>query len=299
MNKIHLGIVAVILMLGLTVVGHAQILSVTNGLTLQLKADGTLFSDQAGTTPVSDGSTVGKWINAVSGISGSDPNASDTGFVQPTFHTGVLNGHPVVRFDGTNDFLATSAVLSSFFGASAWTTFAVFQARSITNSPIPDSGYENAAIWMDNAGNEGMVLKMSGSTPKVMSYAGAVASQTFALNQFTFAVDSFGGGKVSIQSAGAGSGTTGTVTSAAGASTVNSSFLVLGKNYQPAHYFFDGDVAEILMYDRTLTSLEMDSVTSYLDTKYALGLGTIPEPSTIALVCGAGLAFLGLRRRRA
>ena len=78
------------------------------------------------------------------------------------------------------------------------------------------------------------------------------------------------------------------------------SYLLRGPLIDPAdiepgtrkHY--NGDLAELIVYDRVLDATELGQVTDYLATKYA-----IPEPSSIVL---AGFALIGLlvgaRRRR-
>lgn len=58
--------------------------------------------------------------------------------------------------------------------------------------------------------------------------------------------------------------------------------------------FFEGDIAEILIYNRLLSQAEIDSVSNYLYNTHV-----IPEPSTYALF--AGLFLLGwvfIRRKR-
>lgn len=280
--------------LGASLVARAQTLSVTNGLTLQFKADGSVYADQAGTTAATDGSTVGLWKDAVGTLVGGDISQGDGSGLQPTFHTGAINGLPVVRFDGANDYLANSLGSTTFLGAANWTIFSVFLARSV--SATGPEGYNSQAVFMDSGQNWGMPVRSAAGTPTVMAYSYSGINppgQAFNTNQFTFAVARLGGGQISIQSAGEGSGTTGTVTSASGGATTGSGLRV-GKGQG----YLDGDVAELLFYNRNLTALEMDSVTSYLDTKYDLGLIPIPEPTTVALVCGAGLALVGLRLRR-
>jgi len=55
--------------------------------------------------------------------------------------------------------------------------------------------------------------------------------------------------------------------------------------------FFDGDMAEILIYNTALTSVERQDVTEYLVAKWS-----IPEPASIVLLAFGG--FVLYRRRR-
>ena len=82
---------------------------VAAGLGYQLDATqlSTLFQDSGGTTPVTAaGQSVGMWkvapANATNFVQATATN-------QPTYQTNVLNGKPVVRFDGSNDQLLFSA----------------------------------------------------------------------------------------------------------------------------------------------------------------------------------------------
>lgn len=65
----------------------------STGLKLWLKADAI--------TNLVDGNSVSNWPDS----SGKGYNAANAGALCPTFRTGVLNGKPVVRFDGIDDYL--------------------------------------------------------------------------------------------------------------------------------------------------------------------------------------------------
>jgi len=84
----------------------------TNISGLQLWLDGsdisTLFQDSAKTTPVtSDGDVVGAWADK----SGNSKDALQaTTANKPLYKTAIQNGKSLVRFDGTDDKLATASI---------------------------------------------------------------------------------------------------------------------------------------------------------------------------------------------
>ena len=77
-----------------------------SGLKLRLKADGVLWQDAARTTPATaDSAPVGCWDDA-SGVGNHFTQA--TAGNRPLLRTAIVNGHPVIRFDGSNDTLLTT-----------------------------------------------------------------------------------------------------------------------------------------------------------------------------------------------
>jgi hypothetical protein len=89
------------------------------GCKLWLAADGTLWQDSARTTPATaDGDPVGAWDDASGG--GNHATQATAGF-RPLLKTAIVNSKPVIRFDGTDDFLsaaiAADASVTAFFVA--------------------------------------------------------------------------------------------------------------------------------------------------------------------------------------
>ena len=79
---------------------------------------------------LSDGGAIGTWADQ-SG-NGRDFTQNTAG-AKPTYKTGILNGLPVVRFDGTTDYM-TGPALSQVVTTSAHTIFTVFVKNAAGNS---------------------------------------------------------------------------------------------------------------------------------------------------------------------
>lgn len=77
-------------------------------LKLWLRADEGIFQDAGCSTPAEHGDTVGCWNDQTAfGFHARQTLAGDT---KPLYQTAVLNGRPVLTFDGLDDFLATAAI---------------------------------------------------------------------------------------------------------------------------------------------------------------------------------------------
>lgn len=74
------------------------------------RAAGASFHYDARWLSLTDGTGVQTWTD----LSGSNNATQSTSANQPTFTTNIINGNPVVRFDGTNDFVsfATAAYVN-------------------------------------------------------------------------------------------------------------------------------------------------------------------------------------------
>lgn len=74
------------------------------------------------------------------------------------------------------------------------------------------------------------------------------------------------------------------------------------ETYAPYLWGYDGLIAEVIVYDRTLTAEEKNSVGSYLADKYGIQSSyvgsAVPEPSSIIALLGGLSGLLAIRRRR-
>ena len=78
-----------------------------------------------------------------------------------------------------------------------------------------------------------------------------------------------------------------------------SSPFVIGRQ-GPIPEYWQGDISEILVYNRALTNAEIVQNTQYLAAEFSVPGITTPEPGSVALLCAAGLTMGGalVRRRR-
>ena len=229
----------------------------TNGLQLWLKADAGI-SNQAG-------GGVCSWADASGHACAATQTTTGN---QPTLVTNAANAHPVVRFDGNNDYLCLPGVLSN---ASAGEIFAVVKA-DLTHGQgglwhwgtSPEYSYYPLANNLFIYEDFGVPVRQTvGTSPLALDQFRVynVASQT---NEWTVRLDG-----VALDRVG---------TSAVG--FVPNPLLGNSKppQSQAAANPFAGDVAEMLVFNRVLSEPERKTVGSYLNGRYAVA--TLPAPPT-------------------
>lgn len=234
------------------------VLSYTTGLTLWFKADSLVLND---------GDAVTTWPD----LSGNGYDASQsTAGEKPTYKTGILNGKPVVRFDG-GDYLNRDMTQLPMY---PHTIFIVFrESVTVTSAGVfvwkPAAGEDYARVdgfGADTVDNS-YYLVFFGSTPS--GYATFLG--TSGASPWGIYVNVIGGG-------------TGTAYLNGSAGTTDSSFTALdsvnGGGFLIGGRFFsgaisgtnrlNGDVAEILLYNTNLGSTDRQLVERYLGAKYGI-----------------------------
>jgi PKD repeat protein len=201
------------------------------GLVLWLSADAL--------PGLADGDPVSSWPD-LSGA-GSDATQPDAAR-RPTYRTGQVQGLPAVVFDATDDGMATSVDLGREV-----TVFLVYASRAAASGHVMNGGHR---------------LFMGPYVGRYRNYTGAYATgpavtagrwllQT--LRQSTSLAELFVDG----------------VFQASTTATADPTSLLLaaqGTYGRP----LDGSLAEVVVYDRTLSDAERQSVESWLRAKYAL-----------------------------
>ena len=217
---------------------------------------------------LADGATVSSWAD--SGPGGWTATQG-TASARPTFRTAVLNGKPVVRFDGVDDFLISSASTSH----TETTIFAVIKPTSTTGDRsirvASGSGGITSTIrdGKPRMGSQDLV-SLHTSTTTVSTTAFQVLTCSYSDSTNTVAFHRNG--------------------SADGSSTAVTASPTAGRTTQiaaePAGGYLVGDLAELVIYSRVLTSSERAEVHSYLQDKYAVTVsdyvGQTVAPTSIA-----------------
>lgn len=238
-----------------------------DGLVLWLKAD---FG------PELSGSNVINWGD----LSGNDNNASQSnGSSQPIFTPGSSGTNPSISFNGSSQFLQIPSLYSSF--SSGATGFLVAKPSSLSSG----------ATFFD-FGN--------GSTSNNLSLAQADGSGTMRLHVFSGSSDSsidgagaLEAGKIRLQEFvhdGAGSASLLTNSSEVGQGSINNIASIIrtgnfigqqtgGTNFLP------GEISELILFNRPLSSAEQAGVEAYLTHKYQL-LTIVPSSPIISVPTG-------------
>lgn len=208
---------------------------VSSGLVLWLDADdsGTLFTDAGCSTPVSDGNQIQCWKDK----STSANDASTSGAARPRWEDNEFNSKPVIRFDGTDDVVDFTSI------------------------------DDIRTVFIVNKSNTSSFQQILGHT----STRHFFTSNAVLIGPTTSSVD-LRTGNWRVDQTEVESPTTFTQTGSYSMISVVSSANVsadhIASDNKTSGRFFNGDVAEVIIYDRALTSNEIDAVEGYLNDKW-------------------------------
>lgn len=196
---------------------------------------------------LADGALISSWNDA----SGNANNATQgTDAAKPTFKTNILNGKPVVRFDGGDSLGLTTEIVASPFSI-----FTVLKPAG--------SGYRTIAARANTGSALQIRVNTAAKIELVKSAVAIFATSTTALSAsaFSYLMASYSNPNYTFRLNGAADG------SGSSAQTLAAVNLV-GANYDG--YRFNGDIAEMIIYGAILSTADRDAVESYLKTKYGL-----------------------------
>jgi len=223
-------------------------------LSLWLKADTGL---PQGTTNAS----INQWLDQ----SGNQNNAlQTTALNRPEWVPNVINGLPAVHFDGTNDYFGLPNLWA---GATEAEAFVVMRAETATPS-------QRQGLWsFGSSGNMGCYPEIDGSLSDDFCSGtwhdlGVPAQPLTQFNVYEVSSGSTWSAWIN--------GVLLYQASANGVSFASSPFL--GACYWGR---FTGDIAEVMIFHRTLTDGERATVNGYLAAKYALGPSVPLSPANL------------------
>ena len=218
-----------------------------SGMALWLKADAGITGEGA----------MSKWSDQ----SGNGYDATQTtSAYRPTLVGNSLNGHPVVKFDGSNDYLSlSSSVYTAMKAAGAGEVFIVVKAEQDTSTTWRGMwcmGSSSSYEYYPTMNSEVHIKEDWGSTTQYD--VGAPVDSLYQYNLYNVSGSASGwacrlNGSVLYQSAS----------------------NMFGFNSNPrlgtnSSNYFNGEIAEVLIYKQVLSAAQRETVGRYLNLKYAL-----------------------------
>ncbi len=197
---------------------------------------------------LSDGQSVDLWAD--SSLTGN--NATQSGAARPTFKKNIINSLPVVRFNGTNNYLSIPGIstLQTVFIVMKWNdptpNYSPILGKTV---PPPPSPANLARFWSDT-NVSGRVIHQT------WSYAG-LRDATVYNNGAQFHSSALMRDKINFQ----------IITLIP---TYALYFDNIGSNY--LSYFTSADYAEIIVYSTVLSTTDRQAVEAYLSYKYNIPL---------------------------
>jgi hypothetical protein len=234
-----------------------------------------LWLDAADTSTISlSGSNVTQWNDK----SGNGYNfAQGTAANRPSSGTRTQNGLNVIDFDGTNDFLPTTAAKSAFnfLNNTTATLFLVLKNDSTTGVQwmFGNNGGSNAQIGILSYNSGTNFISRNGNGSGTWTYDITVAGNTTNAKYLTYKSDPANATaanriKLALDN-GAFSGAN-TETQAASASDSTRDFSIGDAASPDTGIPMDGFICEFLIYDTILSNDDITNVQTYLSGKWAI-----------------------------
>ena len=207
-------------------------------------------------TGLSDGDPVSQWDDE---SANADHAVQATSANQPTYKTGIINGKPVVRFDGTNDWLALSELFDS---SSAVAHMFVVAAPST-------SGARALLSTRQSDGQAGWSLRHNPQTTLQYFHAGGgatpIVSYTVAAQANIIEVQRNG-----LNAQLGANGALGSVTAISTYVASSANRTLIGAENDGTASFFAGDIAEKAIYSSLLSSADRLALIQHFKAKYGI-----------------------------
>lgn len=210
---------------------------------------GLLYRARASSLALADGAAVASWPLDVGGLTLTQGTAGS----RPAYLAAGLHGRPAVRFDGTDDFLVSSAAMAA-------------RAQPVTLAVVYRPSDVAAQKQLLHLGG---VELLEDADERPQLWAGSVL-------QASTAVSSTAGGLVIATVTGASSTlhVNGVLVAAGdvGSGGITATTLAVGYHPSASGRNFGGDLYEFLVYDHALSADERSALGSYVRSAYRLAI---------------------------
>lgn len=188
---------------------------------------------------------------------------------QPTYILDGINGIPALKFNGSSNVLISSAIAPITAGNDAFTIAVVWQANSVLPSATQNIVEQSATSGTITTNDKIGLAITSTSTQTFSGPSSTAVTQPYAIktNYITLLVSDginyYIHSNTGVSSAGAIN---------AALLNAKASALMVGAGYGASAHagYFNGEVSEVIMFDRALNSSEVTEVKSYLSKKYSI-----------------------------
>lgn len=208
----------------------------------------------------------GATVSSFTDQSGNGNNFSQaTSSQRPIYNTGVLNGLPVVTFDGVNDVLRSGSIAA--LESANLTYFLVFQRATMTSQMLITSNYtSNTKKWRTycNSNNNKVISAQYSPTINHVNYVDPGAATFVSTHITPTQMRLYRQGNLQMTK-------NATYTTPSGHQNVAIGNLSV---FGPNNYTLNGYLAEVIVYNGTLNSLQRILVENYLGAKYNMAVPT-------------------------
>nr|MBP6624514.1 hypothetical protein [Chitinophagaceae bacterium] len=190
---------------------------------------------------------------------------------KPRYKTNQINNEPIVRFDGLNDYMATPTI--SLTTVNKIEVFYVAKSHKegfiITHNSDPTTPNAFSIIENSMSGTNGHSAVLNGNGTASASCKTAVTDSCYHTMNVQFDKSLTGLNQVKMfNNQTLLANTNGSVVGSEMTNTLSNAPLYLGGSPLSTLPHFGGDLAELIVYNKILTTAERNQVYTYLNNKY-------------------------------